>query len=329
MSANGAAIGDQSSGTAHPSAGQRRSYQAEEEPEDFASKRQRTNLACESCRNRKSRCDGARPICTACSSMGFHCVYRRPVPPAAQQQSRFSQMESRLQALEDMLQSGSNHDNTLEASTNGNPPQLPSAISQSNIQVNDTAGGTEARIAPNNDRDEDSVDGMGAITFSGESTSLFFGSSSNSAFAALIAKIPGQREQRINDHNGAVSRPSSPVLPPQPIHQEAVNPYALPPHEEILRLVNRWFSVTGCFFPYINKAESYETIHKMRFSTSPTVRKSWLSLLNAMMACGLSLILPESQDVVGDETQAHTYFKRAYQLSPWFESSSANLETGK
>ena len=41
-------------------------------------KRQRTALACDSCRGRKTRCDGTRPSCGVCLDMGFDCLYPRP-----------------------------------------------------------------------------------------------------------------------------------------------------------------------------------------------------------------------------------------------------------
>ncbi|KAM5527803.1 C6 transcription factor [Fusarium oxysporum f. sp. phaseoli] len=36
-----------------------------------------TSLACESCRQRKSRCNGARPTCSTCRAKHVDCVYRQ------------------------------------------------------------------------------------------------------------------------------------------------------------------------------------------------------------------------------------------------------------
>ncbi|KAL1583769.1 hypothetical protein WHR41_07461 [Cladosporium halotolerans] len=40
--------------------------------------RRRATIACEVCRSRKSRCDGARPKCRLCTELQAECVYREP-----------------------------------------------------------------------------------------------------------------------------------------------------------------------------------------------------------------------------------------------------------
>jgi hypothetical protein len=46
-------------------------------PENPPAKRRKVPLACEACRDRKSRCDGARPMCSACMKRKTvtKCVY--------------------------------------------------------------------------------------------------------------------------------------------------------------------------------------------------------------------------------------------------------------
>ncbi|RMY49057.1 hypothetical protein D0864_14782 [Hortaea werneckii] len=46
------------------------------EPLDYP--RRRATIACEICRSRKSRCDGARPKCRLCTELGAECNYREP-----------------------------------------------------------------------------------------------------------------------------------------------------------------------------------------------------------------------------------------------------------
>lgn len=47
-----------------------------QDPLDYP--RRRATIACEICRSRKSRCDGARPKCRLCTELNAVCVYREP-----------------------------------------------------------------------------------------------------------------------------------------------------------------------------------------------------------------------------------------------------------
>ncbi|RAO70708.1 uncharacterized protein BHQ10_006720 [Talaromyces amestolkiae] len=47
--------------------------------QDPSSKRQRINQACDQCRKRKSKCDGAQPTCSTCDNLGKVCTYGTPV----------------------------------------------------------------------------------------------------------------------------------------------------------------------------------------------------------------------------------------------------------
>ncbi|KKA29633.1 hypothetical protein TD95_000670 [Thielaviopsis punctulata] len=65
---SGSAIGD----GAEENPLKRRSTEAVDYP------RRRATIACEICRSRKSRCDGAKPKCKLCSDLGADCIYREP-----------------------------------------------------------------------------------------------------------------------------------------------------------------------------------------------------------------------------------------------------------
>ena len=290
------------------------SVQREQDYDDehivVANKRQRTALACDTCRNRKSRCDGVRPACTACAEMGFVCTYRRPAATVTHPDpSRFSQIERRLAMMEDMLQS-------LSRPCGGG--QVPDERTPSELPVSSGAG-------------EDSVDGLGTMTFAGEAVSQFFGPSSNSAFAALIMRVTITRQRAPGVVAGKappmISRPSSP--PPRGSLEGTAtsNLYFVPSRNEVVQLADRFFTLTGGFFPYIDRTSFMDTIREGELYSSATTRRSWLSLLNAILACGMSAGLFESQDVRADEEQSHVYFQRALELSPWTTSSIANLET--
>ncbi|OQU94047.1 Fungal Zn2-Cys6 binuclear cluster domain-containing protein isoform 2 [Cladophialophora immunda] len=66
-------------------------------------KRNKTELACDTCRKRKSRCDGRRPSCSHCDNMGLDCIYRPPLTSLETDASvltRLSNIETRLYALD-------------------------------------------------------------------------------------------------------------------------------------------------------------------------------------------------------------------------------------
>ncbi|OAA63379.1 Zn(2)-C6 fungal-type DNA-binding domain protein [Niveomyces insectorum RCEF 264] len=68
------------------------------------STRGRVLLACDRCRQRKSRCDGVRPCCSHCRLAGRECLYR-PAPTNYESDvsvlARLTEAEARLQALEE------------------------------------------------------------------------------------------------------------------------------------------------------------------------------------------------------------------------------------
>lgn len=202
----------------------RSSFDGEDAP---AHKRQRTALACNSCRYRKSRCDGAHPICSTCRSQDLECIYRGPAPRPQQHsqetqslEKRFQEFEGNIQninskfsRLEDLLTSLASRPSTSygsDPSTSvrfalppnpGLPSTLLSAIpgnsfsngpppSANDAQANSSKMHSDkpmSRLWPVT-MQEDTVDGMGSIIFADESNSGFFGPSSNSALVSKIAK---------------------------------------------------------------------------------------------------------------------------------------------
>lgn len=71
-------------------------------------KRQRVAQACELCRKKKTKCDGARPICKNCTQGNHECVYahvEKPPPSAnTQRKSSVKRLESRLWRVEQLLE---------------------------------------------------------------------------------------------------------------------------------------------------------------------------------------------------------------------------------
>ncbi|KAJ6133791.1 hypothetical protein N7523_000113 [Penicillium sp. IBT 18751x] len=126
-------------------------------------KRKRTAHACEECRSRKSRCDGAQPVCDKCTEMGFLCHYSQPkkssksaltATPLASDNS-IAWIAGRLNEMERLLEK------LLSKNDTGTPPYLPysppDTLSMQATQSNDQ------------------VDGMGCMTFADEGDAGHFG----------------------------------------------------------------------------------------------------------------------------------------------------------
>ena len=69
-------MGGETTGHVHGASSEELDLKRLTDPLDYP--RRRATIACEICRSRKSRCDGARPKCRLCSELNAECVYREP-----------------------------------------------------------------------------------------------------------------------------------------------------------------------------------------------------------------------------------------------------------
>jgi hypothetical protein len=344
----------------------RNSFDGDDGP---AHKRQRTALACNSCRYRKSRCDGAHPVCSTCRSQGLECIYRGPVPTTLKQsvdpqsldrrlqkfEDNIQTIEGRFTRLEDLILSINNkqpandslhaaarptvpsHGNTANKGTSNQPdPTLPASDTievlpdQCRLQTN----GSMSRLWPVT-MQEDTVDGMGSIIFSDESDSGFFGPSSNSAFVSKVARAlasaTGPMRAGRDFSRDLGGKLSRPTTPPghNRGNHNPTNPYILPSRAESLRLIEIFFSYTGRFFPYISRSMLTQVVGELDSTRLSGVRKSTLCLLNAVFAMGTSLDGTRGRQAKLRDHESDVYFQRALILSPWTISNTANLETCK
>jgi hypothetical protein len=83
-----------------------------------------------------------------------------------------------------------------------------------------------------------------------------------------------------------VSRPPSPVANSnsRSFKQKQIDLFALPPPQETLELVQKYFSDTGLLFPYIYPPTFLETLQHALEDNLRKIRRTWLGLLNMMLA---------------------------------------------
>ncbi|KAI8664038.1 Zn(2)-C6 fungal-type domain-containing protein [Fusarium keratoplasticum] len=274
-------------------------------------KRKRAAHACEPCRQRKSRCDGSRPVCDLCDEHGVECYYRDSVamPAPKVDHHAVAQLDTRLRDMERLL-------HRLVPASSREPIPSPSSLAQNDapeegthpssvdMQGRDATPQDETRVELASGLDKsawptdpgDSVDGMASITFQGEACSGVFGPTSNPAFLQKIIiaqrSIFGHGQNRtpsLNTFQAAatldISRPASPPLASTDVQSPpVVNPHVLPSHHDVLQMVDTFFDNTGKFFPYLYKPYILRSFANMRRTSFQNVERSQLCILNLLMA---------------------------------------------
>ncbi|KAJ5963484.1 uncharacterized protein N7479_003360 [Penicillium vulpinum] len=294
-----------------------------ETPNERPSKRRRVAIACDACRTRKSRCDGKRPSCSLCQDLGFDCVYTPP-PTAANvivQKDYLHGLEDRVKRLEESLGAVRGDLDGLVKRVDSRPEkdrERESVISGQNVGE----GQEQTRIAapmPDLIGTEDSVDGMGAVIFADEEDSGFFGPSSNIAFLRHLSSAivqPGYFPSPGAAEGGFVnaSRPSSPLGQTGQDRRIQVNIFALPPQTNTLKLVERYFSNTGLLFPYIYPPVFLDMYHQMTRENFSRVRRTWLGLLNMVLAMATITAIPGSASADARIEESDVFYQRGLGL---------------
>ncbi|KAK4560802.1 hypothetical protein LTR86_005382 [Recurvomyces mirabilis] len=306
-------------------------------------KRRRIAHACETCRQRKSRCNGDRPTCDICTEQGLSCYYRDAATHSAVSSDRQSivKLENRLKDMERLLHSLTPGRAPSEAFSP--PVTLLSDTGDDSSLHNPTSHSAEPHISPGNvyrDRAtsqqpglaQDSVDGMGTITFADEASSGFFGATSNTAFLQKVVNAQST-SSRFADLDTAglrgFSRPASPPLEAPHIHNQklqSVDPFLLPPYAEISRLVDVYFENTGRFWPYLYKPRVHKNVTDMRRAGFRNIERSHLCVLNLMFAFA-STHCPSQVPVTIKLQQGDIYLQRALALLSDIRPSAENPES--
>ena len=313
-------------------------------------KRRRIALACTSCRNRKSRCNGSRPSCSLCIELGFECEYQQPAPHNIRNAQPAPGYDERLRAIEETLRLLVRQKVTY-ASDAAQP--VRSHHDHDSLNTEACSSIQELRQASNDDEDiaildaddslqqhaEDSVDGMAAITDPEDTESRFFGPSSNIALLRHISdatsatmKAIGQSRQPGNGANQPiVSRVASPITThfseTSPIARQHINIRSLPAENRALHLIKLFFSDTGMLFPYIHEQEIVRTYSAARRSRFTVVSRSWLCLINVIFAFATYISAKPDQSAEKNAAESEVFIERAQALAAEIDMKSASLET--
>ncbi|KAK9233844.1 fungal-specific transcription factor domain-containing protein [Lipomyces kononenkoae] len=193
------------------------------------------------------------------------------------------------------------------------------------------------------DHSENSIDGMGAMRFTDEEECGFFGPSSNIAFMRYISRAMAMANSDCESFPAisppiqrpggmvCVTRSRAPSIrqvvttgaTPAPTR---VNIYALPPEGRTQSLIEQYFQKTGQLLPFIHEASFCEIYIRMRREGFNKVSRTWLGLLNIVLA--ISASLSAKDDVTPEERiqESDVYYQRANGLCDRDSKRSASLE---
>lgn len=103
----------------------------------------------------------------------------------------------------------------------------------------------------------------------------------------------------------------------------------LPPDVEVDALVLHFFSDTGALFPFVHGPSFMETYELVKSNNFKKSRRSWLGLLNAILA--MATVTSASWNVTATDraAKAEVFYKRAKALCLDQMLHNASLETGK
>lgn len=128
-----------------------------------------------------------------------------------------------------------------------------------------------------------------------------------------------------------MSRPPSPA--PERHHKTSpafsdIDPFALPDKIETLQLIERYFNTTGVLFPYIDKETFLKTYQHLRSTNIRTVRRSWLGLLNMVLAMATHAGHNPQLIALEQARRSDMFYRRALALCDKEIRYSTSLEVG-
>lgn len=110
---------------------------------------------------------------------------------------------------------------------------------------------------------------------------------------------------------------------------EGVNIYALPSEARTWSLIRQYFLKTGQLLPFIHEQSFCETYFQMKRDNFTKVRRTWLGLLNIVMAIATSLSTEGDMPAEKRIEESDIYYQRANGLCDRESKRNMSLEMGK
>lgn len=149
------------------------------------------------------------------------------------------------------------------------------------------------------------------------------------AVSAASPVSPGNAP--LQSHMLHVSRPPSPAPSRFNLSENisiGTEPFVLPQERETLPLIQIFFNTTGVLFPYIDKDGFLQAYHQLNSTNIRTVRRSWLGLLNMVLAMSTSTSHGSTLTASERAVKSNIFFRRASALREKQIRHGTSLETG-
>lgn len=135
----------------------------------------------------------------------------------------------------------------------------------------------------------------------------------------------------------SISQPPSPTATGSTAARQAskipnrnnINIYALPPETTTRSLIARYFGDTGLLFPYIDEQAVWDTYNEVKANGFTKVRRTWLGLLNIIMAMATSTTVENGLSAEKRAQDSDIYYHRATGLCEEQIMRGTSLEIGK
>ncbi|KAM3471638.1 hypothetical protein MY8738_009230 [Beauveria namnaoensis] len=295
-------------------------------------KRLKIDVACDRCRSRKVKCDGARPGCGNCSRKLDHrdkCHYGSDSNHSSPSGANAASVTKRDKAFDGDTIPPTSGPTASQAGT-WQPPRgslhpahrplaaKPSSTSSGFSQPQSSSKAREPGNSP-------TVDSMTAI--GDETTTEFFGSSSAGSFTAQIkAAIDARLGHSLNSYPVGSQGPRI-SQPPRSVSKCRHGPknVLLPTRRLADELMRTYWLYIDPLYPFLNK-EDWQDRYARLFAGQPinTDESVFMASLNIVFA--LSTQLHEGQDATARNGTSQDYFQRAQDLVDVTTWDSGSLE---
>ncbi|KAM6537845.1 hypothetical protein FALCPG4_003748 [Fusarium falciforme] len=272
-------------------------------------RRRRIQTACKSCQDRKTRCDGSRPACSACHRRGVavECIYENS-PASA---SYLSALEQRLQRLEQRQDVESRPPQPAERRVSRNDSIPEASIASREIQASPA---TQGPYAPNTSRYASNVDGLATVSTTTESECMY-GPSSTIAFVQFCNEA--NRQGSLPESDQQVDElPSAAV--PEAIREKDSFAAVYPPRRTADDFVRCFWEFVHPVFPVLHKT-SFMNRYNLLWSAEENEANNdnisemdeviFSSTLNIVFAIGCRF--SESVPAASRASLAQTFYQRS------------------